>query len=77
MFKPEDFQLSMEKELKLRVVNDDIMRCKDVEILQNSLKSVTLQLMKYQQLLDVVLRTQLETELKKFLLEAGAEQDKM
>ena len=38
MFKPEDFQLSMEKELKLRVVNDDIMRCKDVEILQNSLK---------------------------------------
>lgn len=77
MFKPEDFQLSMEKELKLRVVNDDIMRCKDVEVLQNSLKSVTLQLMKYQQLLDVVLRTQLETELKKFLLEAGAEQDKM
>lgn len=77
MFKPEDFQLSMEKELKLRVVNDDIMRCKDVEILQNSLKSVTLQLMKYQQLLDVVLRTQIEAELKKFLLEAGAEQDKM
>ena len=77
MFKPEDFQLSMEKELKLRVVNDDIMRCKDVEVLQNSLKSVTLQLMKYQQLLDVVLRTQLESELKKFLLEAGAEQDKM
>ena len=77
MFKPEDFQLSMEKELKLRVVNDDIMKCKDVDTLQNSLKAVTVQLMKYQQLLDVVLREKLETELKQFMELAEIEKDKM
>ena len=77
MFKPEDFQLSMEKELKLRVVNDDIMKCKDVDTLQNSLKAVTIQLMKYQQLLDVVLREKLETELKQFMELAEIEKDKM
>lgn len=77
MFKPEDFQLSMEKELKLRVVEDDIMRCKDVDVLQNSLKSVTTQLMKYQQLLDVVLKEKLEAELKQFMNLADIEKDKM
>lgn len=77
MFKPEDFQLSMEKELKLRVLEDDIMKCREVETLQNSLKAVTVQLLKYQQLLDVCLRQQLESELKNYMIEAGTEKDKM
>ena len=47
MFKPEDFHLSMEKELKQRVIFDDIDACDNVETLQNSLRQVTDQLMKY------------------------------
>ena len=66
MFKPEDFELSMEKQLKKRVIFDDIEGCKDVETLQNSLKQVSEQLMKYQQLLDATLRQMLDAELDKY-----------
>jgi hypothetical protein len=65
MFKPEDFHLSMEKELKKRVIFDDINSCDDVETLRNSLRQVTDQLMKYQQLLDATLRQLLDIELTK------------
>jgi hypothetical protein len=65
MFKPEDFHLSMEKELKKRVIFDDINSCDNVETLQNSLRQVTDQLMKYQQLLDATLRQLLDMELTK------------
>ena len=77
MFKPEDFTLSLEKELKLRVIEDDICRCNDVEVLQESLKVVSRQLMKYQQLLDASLRSQLAGEVEKLLTEANYEKDKM
>jgi len=65
MFKPEDFHLSMEKELKKRVIFDDINSCDDLETLRNSLRQVTDQLMKYQQLLDATLRQLLDMELTK------------
>jgi len=65
MFKSEDFHLSMEKELKLRVIKDDIEGCTEITTLQNSLKIVTEQLMKYQQLLDATLRQLLEIEITK------------
>ena len=56
----------MEKQLKKRVIFDDIEGCKDVETLQNSLKQVSEQLMKYQQLLDATLRQMLDAELDKY-----------
>ena len=55
----------MEKELKKRVIFDDINSCDNVETLQNSLRQVTDQLMKYQQLLDATLRQLLDIELTK------------
>lgn len=78
MFKPEDFQLSLEKQLKLRVVVDDIESCRDVDTLQNSLKAVTEQLMRYQQLLDATLKNQITADLKDWISEIeGAKTDKM
>ena len=65
MFEPSDFKLSLEKELKLRVIKDDIEGCTEITTLQNSLKQVTEQLMKYQQLLDATLRQLLDIELEK------------
>jgi|TARA_R110002049_G_scaffold202808_3_gene373328 hypothetical protein len=65
MFKSEDFHLSMEKELKLRVIKDDIEGCTEITTLQNSLKIVTEQLMKYQQLLDATLKQLLDIEIQK------------
>ena len=65
MFKPEDFQLSMEKQLKLRVIKDEVSECRDVEALQTNLMAVAEQLMKHQQLLDATLRQLLDMELEK------------
>ena len=65
MFKPEDFQLPMEKQLKLRVIRDEVSECRDVEALQKNLMAVAEQLMKHQQLLDATLRQLLNAELEK------------
>lgn len=65
MFNPEDFQLPMEKQLKLRVITDEVKECRDVEALQTNLLAVAEQLMKHQQLLDVTLRQLLDVELNK------------
>ena len=70
MFKPEDFQLSMEKQLKLRVIKDEVSECRDVEALQTNLMAVAEQLMKHQQLLDATLRQLLDAELEK--MDGGA-----
>ena len=71
MLRSTDFELSLEKQLKLKIIFDDIDRCKDVEILQNSLKQVSEQLMKYQHLLGKVLEEQLLAELEKWDIEAS------
>ena len=70
MFKPEDFQLPMEKQLKLRVIRDEVSECRDVEALQKNLMAVAEQLMKHQQLLDATLRQLLNAELEK--MDGGA-----
>jgi len=66
MFKPEDFELPLEKVLKLRVITDEVNECKDVDVLQSSLKETTRLLMTYQHLLATVLKEKLEAELHNF-----------
>ena len=66
MFKPEDFQLSLETQLKMRVVNDDIDRCTDVEALREQLKNSVKLLMSYQQIINSILKEQLTKELTDF-----------
>jgi len=66
MFSPEDFQVPLEKQLKMRVIFDDIEGCNEVNVLKASLKSTVEQLMKYQHLLSITLQKQLEAELKEF-----------
>ena len=56
MFKPEDFQISMEKELRLRMVNDEINHCDNVEELQKQLINVTRLFTQYQHLLEVCIK---------------------
>ena len=63
MFTPEDFQLSLESQLKLRVIRDEVDQCKDVAILQEQLKSSTELMMKYQTILNRVLREKISENL--------------
>ena len=66
MFKPEDFELTLETLLKLRVVNDDIDKCTDVEALREQLKNSVKLLMSYQQIIKSVLREQITKDLTDF-----------
>ena len=63
MFKPEDFEVPLEKQLKMRIVFDEIEQCNDVKQLKEQLKACADQLMKYQHLLSVTLRNQLLADL--------------
>ena len=75
MFKPEDYELPLEKVLSLRVINDDIESCKDVKVLQNSLKDTSRLLLTYQHLLGVVLKEQILSNLTNMLEEETAEEN--
>ena len=66
MFKPEDFELPLETKLKLRVVNDDIDKCTDIEALRENLKSSTLLLMNYQRIIQAMVKEQIEKDLTDF-----------
>tara|TARA_B100000475_G_C14754334_1_gene212021 strand:+ start:95 stop:325 length:231 start_codon:yes stop_codon:yes gene_type:complete len=74
MFKPEDYELPLEKVLSLRVINDDIESCSEVKVLQKSLKDTTRLLMTYQHLLGAVLRDQILSNLSKMVEEETVEE---
>lgn len=64
MFAKEDFELPLEKQLKIRVINTEIDGCRDVETLQVHLKECSLSLLKYQHLLSQVIRKQMMKDLE-------------
>lgn len=63
MFTPEDFQLSLESQLKLRVIRDEIDHCRDVDELQEQLKLATELMMKYQAILNRLLQEKITENL--------------
>ena len=74
MFKPEDYELPLEKVLSLRVINDDIESCSEVKVLQKSLKDTTRLLMTYKHLLGAVLKDQILSNLSKMVEEETVEE---
>ncbi len=56
MFSEEDFKISMEKELRLRMVNDEINHCDDIDELRKQLINVTRLFTQYQHLLEIAVK---------------------
>jgi hypothetical protein len=56
MFAKEDFEISMEKQLRLRMVNDEINHCDNIEELRKQLINVTRLFTQYQHLLEVAVK---------------------
>jgi hypothetical protein len=67
MFEPSDFQLTLEAQLKLRVITDEIEKCDDVKALKENLINVTSLFMKYQHLLNTVIAKQMEQNISELL----------
>ena len=70
MFSQEDFELPMEKSLRMRVIADEINNCSDVEELRRQLIVCAESLMRYQHLLAVVVEDSLKKEIERLLPEA-------
>ena len=70
MLTPEHFEIPLEKQLKMRMIFDEVDQCRDVKALQDNLKATAEQLMKYQHLLGEVLKDQIMSELEKWDIEA-------
>ena len=66
MFNSEDFEIPLEKQLRIQVINKEIDQCNDVKALQENLKQCAESLMKYQHLLSAVLRRQFENDITQF-----------
>jgi hypothetical protein len=75
MFEPSDFELTLEAQLRLRVIFDEIEQCNDTKTLQESLKNVTALFMKYQHLLNTVIAKQMEQNISELLKEKVKEND--
>lgn len=66
MLTPEHFNIPLEKQLKMRVIYDEVDQCTDVEALQENLKATAEQLMKYQHMISTMLKDQIIAELDKW-----------
>ena len=66
MLNSKDFEIGLEQQLRLRVINDEINQCSDIDVLKESLKSCTELVMKYQQILNSILRDKIEQDLAGF-----------
>ncbi len=67
MFKPDDFEVPLEMQLKLRVMTDEVKQCTNVEELQELAINTTLLLARYQHLLNSTLKGVLDKEMNEIL----------
>lgn len=74
MFEAQDFELSMETALRLRVISDDIDNCTNVDALKTQLKDCVRLTMQYQQMLQKLLEKTIVRDLDNWI-EKVTEQD--
>ena len=67
MFEKEDFVVPLEKQLRLRVILDEIDHCDDVKVLQDNLKQCAQTLVSYQNLIAKITEKQLKQELENLI----------
>ena len=67
MFNSEDFELPLEKQLRLRVVTKEVDECTDIKALQENLKQCAESLMRYQHLLTKAVEANLMNAMTDFI----------
>ena len=63
MFEPSDLKLSLEKELKLRVIEDEIEHCEDIKALREQLILCAKSLMTYQHMVGEIVKREITRDL--------------
>ena len=67
MLNSDDFELPLESKLKLRVLTDEIEKCDDIQALRKNMAEVTTLLVRYQRILNGLLKRQIENEVSHML----------
>lgn len=67
MFEQEDFELPLEKQLRLRVIAKEVDECNNIETLQKNLKDCAESLMRYQHLLGKAIEANLINAMDDFI----------
>ena len=73
MLNEEDFKLPLEKQLRMRVISQEIDQCSDVEALRENLKTCAESLMRFQHLCARMVEQQLKGFMNEFLDTMGIE----
>ena len=76
MLNPEDFELPLEKQLRMRVISQEIDECSDVDALRDNLKTCAESLMRFQHLCARMAEQQLKGFMNEFLDTMDIELDK-
>ena len=63
MLSPDAFELSMEAQLKMRVITDEVENCTNMDELKEQLLASAKLIMRYQQMLNSVLKEVIERDL--------------
>ena len=69
MLSKDAFKLSMETELKLRVITDEVSECRDIDELRKQLIASAKLIMHYQQMLNTVLKQVIHKDLNDMILD--------
>ena len=75
MLNPEDFELPLEKQLRMRVISQEIDECSDVDALRENLKTCAESSMRFQHLCARMAEQQLKGFMNQFLDTMGIEVD--
>ena len=75
MFKPEDFELPLEKELRMNIIAKEIDECENIDALKENLKLCAKSLMNYQHLLGKACEHNLEAFMTDWMSTMGIETD--
>lgn len=67
MLSPDAFQLSMEAQLKMRVITDEVENCTNMDELKEQLLASAKLIMRYQQMLNSILKEVIDRELQDFV----------
>jgi len=69
MLSPDAFELSMEAQLKMRVITDEIENCTNMDELKEQLIASAKLIMRYQQMLNSILKEVIDKDVKDMLTE--------
>jgi len=73
MLEPEDFEIPLEKQLRLQLIKKEIQECQDIEALRNHLCICAESLMKYQQVAAKLAEKNLLASMKNIFSTIGIE----